>query len=222
MESSPETDKSSAPRPVGDPSRSDSHAQLNTRRRKLLGLGISSSLMLTIASRPAWANGYACSPSALASANLSGRHDFEGCGISAGWWGAAGADRWPPFVDQTSSFVGLFGQISVKVGSNFYPLYSANTDTLLSVLQNPGGGPTVNPGNIGMHAVAAYLNAVTFPRASSPWGAGYAYTPEQVLNMYAGLDGHTKSSFDVVAMNLENANNDYDNVTAKPVPSWWT
>ncbi|MEX1056939.1 MAG: hypothetical protein WED11_04365, partial [Natronospirillum sp.] len=78
------------------PDTGDRSGSVNARRRRLLQTGATSPLLLTIASRPAWAQGGMCTASALASANASGSYDFDGCSKSAGWW-MANSDRlkWP-------------------------------------------------------------------------------------------------------------------------------
>ncbi|PLW81188.1 hypothetical protein CWI75_17295 [Kineobactrum sediminis] len=198
------------------PEVSGGDAQMDARRRKLVALGASSSLLLTIASRPAWASGTMCSPSAMASANLSGQDTFEGCGISAGWWQSPnGKLQWPEPVYLTSLFIPIFGEVKLKGKSEV--LFAGQT---LENVIDTNGRSTANPANIGMHLVAAYLNALTFP-PGGPNPVGYMYTAAQVVMMYSGLSvisgGAPEAEFRKLKEDLEYANNLYDKWTAKPL-----
>lgn len=202
---------------------------VEARRRRLLTAGASSPLLLTIASRPAWATGGHCTASALASANASGSQDFDGCSISAGWWKNK-KHRWP--IPHWTSFHSIFWMVKYK-GSI---LYSGHT--LGGVIDLNGGSDPV-PGNFGFHLIGAYLNALTFPPDRGL--PGYAFTPQQIVNAYNALhdaDTHSSSSttswgrgrhkrdkeensaadsmFQALASTLEAANNQFDSVTEKP------
>ena len=77
-----------------------------------------------------------------------------------------------------------------------------------------GGPQPANPGNLGMHLVAAYLNALMFP--PNPPVPSYAYSPDQIISLYNRLDGKRKAQFEMCATTLENANNEFDHITGKP------
>ena len=179
-------------------------AESAMRRRKMLQIG-GASLIATASSRPVWAGGAVCSDSALTSANLSGDDSYIGCGISAGWWKQV-KSQWA--IPESTPFVDVFGAISYRKNGELKPLYQ-DGETIGSVISANDG-----PGNIGKHTVAAYLNALQFP-SSNPNG-GFRYTPGQVLDMYAALNGLGKSSVQSTALLFEQANNDYDSSTEKP------
>lgn len=181
-------------------------------RRKLIAGGVAGSLLMTVASRPVWAGGNMCTPSALASANLSGQHTFTGCGISAGWWKNK-TERWPASVPSGSLFSTIFASVTYtnKV------LYERKT--LLEVIRFDANDHDNNPKNLGFHLVAAYLNAVQFP--SQGGRPGYAFTATQVKNAYSaidalGSDADKKTAFLTLKNTLEAANDKYDAFTAKP------
>ncbi len=182
---------------------------LSVRRRKLLGGVAASPLLLTVASRPVWAQGGMCTPSALASANLSGQHEFTGCGISAGFWKTK-KNWWP--ISPNAEFHSIFP----KTRFNNIIIYA----------QKPLGGPTTlgdvidenftgeNPGNLAFILIGAYLNALSFP--SGGGAPGYAYTAQQIVNAYGLLDNGTRPAFVTLKDTLDVANNKYDATTAKP------
>lgn len=177
---------------------------IDARRRRLLAAGATSSLVLTIASRPAWAQGGMCTASALASANASGGYDFDGCSISAGWW-TNFKDRWP--IDASTPFHNVFA--AVTYGDDI--LY--NGYTLGGVIDLTGGSDPVQ-GIFGLHLVGALLNALQFPpSADTP---GYAFTSDQVISAYNALHGAPNSSFQALASTLETANKQFDEFTQKP------
>ncbi|MEX1198510.1 MAG: hypothetical protein WEB57_11710 [Pseudohongiellaceae bacterium] len=177
---------------------------VDARRRRLLTAGASSSLLLTIASRPVWAQGGVCTASALASANASGGHDFDGCSISAGWWKNF-KDRWP--ISQHTSFHPVFGAVEYQ-GSVLY-----NGLTLGNVIDLDGGSDPVQ-GTFGFHLVGALLNATMFPPDQGV--PGYAFTVQQIKDAYNALYGASVSSFQALANTLESANDQFDANTGKP------
>jgi hypothetical protein len=185
------------------------------RRRKLLAIGASSALLMSAASRPVWASSR-CTPSALASANLSGQHTFEGCGISAGWW-INFKDRWPISVQPSMLFHAFFDFVKVAAnngnGVGNQTLLFGNL-TLGQVIDLSGANNQTNPHNIGMHVVAALLNATQFQ--AIPPQPGYPYTPAEVIEMYDAMNGQPASAFAVLKTTLEMANNMYDDITDKP------
>lgn len=200
------------------PDTQDASGNVDARRRRMMRAGASSPLLMTIASRPAWAQGGMCSPSALASANASGRHDCERYGISAGWWKNK-QGRWP--VSPSKSFKTVFGEVMYD-GKVLYMGVDNVSLTLGEVIMISGAGED-NPANLGKHLVAAYLNAKEFPFAAGG-ESYYAYTPEDVKNMYQGLSAHSnnKDNFESAAAylkrNLELANDFFDEVSPKPTP----
>lgn len=198
--------KETRPQPVEQDtsvSRPDSHS---AQRRRLLRAGVSSSLLLTVASRPAWANGGMCTPSALASANASGGHDFEGCGIAADWWRDTDRSRWP--VPSNTPFHLVFGLVTY----NDNVLYSGMT--IGDVIGLTGSEDPVNGGVFGFHLIGAYLNALAFPPDQGV--PGYPLTAVQVISAFNSLNGAPDSSFQALKNTLEQANNQYDGITQKP------
>jgi len=183
---------------------------LSKKRRKLLTGGAATSILMTVASRPAWAAGSQCTPSALASANLSGEDGFEGCGISAGWWKNK-TNRWP--ISSSTAFHSIFGAVRYN---NVVLFKNTNgTDlTLAQVINFSASNAPTNPKNIAMHLVGAYLNALQFPNLYG--NAGYAYSAQAVVNMFNSLDNAALSAFDTVKTTLETANDQFDSSTPKP------
>ena len=182
---------------------------LSVRRRKLLGGVAASPLLLTVASRPVWAQGGMCTPSALASANLSGQHDFIGCGISAGWWKTK-KDRWP--IPYDTPFHSLFPKIRFKNKVIHENNRFGSPTTLGDVIDGTFSGD--DPGNLAFVLIGAYLNALSFP--SGGGAPGYAYTTQQIINFYGLLDNRAKTDFVTTKNSLDLANNAYDATTAKP------
>lgn len=177
---------------------------LDVRRRRLLRAGVTSSLLLTIASRPAWAQGGMCTASALASANASGGYDFDGCSISAGWWKIK-QDLWP--ISHSTPFHSIFETVSY----NGTILYNGLTLGQVCVLNGAGND---NPGNLGMHLIGALMNALTFPPDEGT--PGYAFTSQQIIDAYNALHGSDITGFQALKNTLEIANNQYDSNTDKP------
>ena len=183
---------------------------LSVRRRKLLGGVAASPLLLTVASRPVWAQGGMCTPSALASANLSGQYEFVGCGISAGWWKQK-QDRWPASTPPTTLFHSIFPK--TKFDKNvIYEKKGVLATTLGGVINGNFDG--TDPGNLAMHLIGAYLNAISFPKIGE--APGYRYTAQEVVELFKALDSKSKSEFETLKNLLERANNDYDSSTQKP------
>lgn len=192
-----------------NPGRSSAVMAAARTRRKLVAGGMAAPLLMTVAGRPVWAGGARCSPSALASANLSGRHTFAGCGISAGWWAhTQNFSKWPPQATSGTPFHSVFSGVKYK-GAVLY-----EHKTLGQVISMTGAGDD-NPGNLGKHLVAAYLNALQFPTQGGR--PGYPYTVNDVVNGYNLLDGGTETAFITFKTTLEAANNLYDPITDKPL-----
>ena len=220
------------------PEKQDASDVVVARRRRLLTAGASSPLLMTIASRPAWANGGVCTPSALASANASGGHDFVGCSLSASWWGQF-KDRWP--IPDATLFHSIFWPVKYK-GAILYEGMS-----LGDVIDLRDGNDPMR-GTFGFHLIGAYLNALQFPPDRGV--PGYAFTPQQVVSFYnalAGVDMRTADNkfdainsgddkgqgqegqesqdvvgsmadirFQALAATLEDANNQFASATEKP------
>lgn len=182
---------------------------LSVRRRKLLGSVAASPLLLTVASRPVWATGGMCTPSALASANLSGQHEFTGCGISTLGWKQNKA-RWP--IASTTKFHSIFP--STKFASKVIYKKTPNgaLTTLADVIDENILGD--NPGGLASALIGAYLNALAFP--SSGGAPGYPFSAQQVINAFNVLHGKLVPEFDTLKATLENANSQFDTNTAKP------
>lgn len=181
-----------------------SHEEISRlRRRRVLTSGLgASAIITTVASRPAWAQAV-CTKSGLQSANLSGHDHAIGCGISSGWW-KNNQGQWPTEVPLETPFSNVFTSTQ---------LFQNKT---LSQVINPQTAGTPNPGKIGKHAVAAYLNAVAFPNTGPPSYKGYAYTAEQVKTMFAIAESNGISYLEALATTFETANDQYDNVTVWP------
>lgn len=159
------------PQPMTSPSDA-----VDPSRRKLTGAALGVSAILTLASRPVLAT--VCnSPSAAVSGNLSQHGAPAVCrGKSPGYW-KEHPGSWPsPYVPGT--YTGQKNQVANWSGGTlFHPLFSgsqfkADIDgnpvtpkTSLSMMQvmimsdgnNPWG--LTDPDNLGMHIVAALLNA---------------------------------------------------------------
>jgi len=182
---------------------------LSVRRRKLLGSVAASPLLLTVASRPVWATGGMCTPSALASANLSGQHEFTGCGISAGFWKTK-KSWWP--TSPNTEFHSIFGKIRFEDVVIYEKTSVGSRTTLGDVIDLNFTGK--NPGNLAFILVGAYLNALAFP--SSGGAPGYPYSAQQIVNAFNALDNKQNGDFTKLKNTLDLANNKYDSTTAKP------
>ena len=176
----------------------------------LLGGVAASPLLLTVASRPVWAQGGMCTPSALASANLSGQHEFTGCSISTSGW-KNNKLHWP--IAATTKFHGVFPLVEfeneviyIKIADN-----SAAT-TLADVIDENINGN--NPGSLASALIAAYLNALSFPFSGG--AAGYSFTPQQIINAFNVLHNRPLAEFEALKVTLETANSQFDANTAKP------
>ncbi|MCG5534451.1 hypothetical protein [Ectothiorhodospira mobilis] len=209
-------------------------AVVEARRRRLVLGGMSAPLVLTFLGRPVWAQTDHCTPSALASADVSGLHDFSGCSRSAGFW-RNHQDLWPDgsgdggtasvgLFSLTSStepeptavhprdpFVATFGEVPYHGGI----LYAGMTLGEVIGLSGVGGVP--NPGNLGLPLVGAYVNAVAFPGPR-----GFAYTPNEIKRMYGelalleGEDRLLEKEAERLKDTLDQANNQYDSSTSWP------
>lgn len=185
-------------------------------RRRLLQGAASLPLVMSITSRPAWAGGNRCSPSALASADLSGRHDFEGCGKSAGYWRNK-QHLWPMNISPSDDFVSIFGAVTY----NGKVLYEGSSlgDVILLSGNSRGGG---NLMNLGLPLVGAYVNANAFPPDDGR--PGFPYTATEIVDMYRQLadvsaiggDEAVRKAAEDLKDTLDAANNMYDGLTNWP------
>lgn len=184
------------------------------RRRRLLLGGASAPLLLTIASRPAWAGGDVCTASALASANLSGQHTHAGCSKSAGFWKQK-PQHWPTgpnvYFNTSSSFVSVFGNVNIPAGNTgkakggVVETVNFGSLSLLEVMHLKGKD---DPYQVGFHTVGALVNAHAFPTLH-PNNPGFSLTPEQVVTMFQSIATGTDPK--VVAKVFEDANNEFNN-----------
>jgi hypothetical protein len=151
-------------------------------RRKLAGAALGVSAILTLASRPVLA-GQCVTPSAACSGNLSQHGTPTTCrGRSPGYW-KQHPNQWPPTylpgscsnqcnkADKWSGgtlFHPIFGLVTNGFGNSFLADFDRNpisAPTSLSMMQvmkmNDGINPwgLSDPDNLGMHIVAALLNA---------------------------------------------------------------
>lgn len=212
------------------PDTQSASGSVEARRRRLLTAAASSPLLLTIASRPAWAKNGECTASAMASANASGSQEVVGCSISAGWWKNK-KHQWP--IEHWTPFHSIFREVRYKGNILYYG------HSLGDVIDLNGGQDPVQ-GTFGFHLIGGYLNALMFPPDQG--GSGYAFTAQQIVEAYNALHGAdtrvgtstTNGSgkpgksrgkeeyspadgmFQALASTLESANNQYDSVTGKP------
>lgn len=142
-------------------------------RRNLAKAGVSAPILMTLISRPAW--GLACSPSSLASGNVSGHNDgecdgqgctpgfwknnlmaWEGTGFSPGVclrWHRGRCKEWN--TNGATKFQDVFG---------FAPAIAGGTSTMVSLLDvMVDHEKSGNLGTFEGHLVAALLNAAKAP-----------------------------------------------------------
>lgn len=180
------------------------------RRRRFVTGSTSAAVVLTMAGRPAWAS--SCTPSAMASANASGQHDYSTCASkSAGYWKQLRG--WPIDLRPEDDFHGWFP------GRRFYCVTEGRSlalgevinlvGTYTSQCKLPGqemielpGGPYSNEANIGLHAVGALVNAHAFPLGSSR--GDFGYTPQQIVDIYMQYSAAQAAAF------FEHINNQFD------------
>ncbi|MDP2030209.1 MAG: hypothetical protein Q8K12_11280 [Thiobacillus sp.] len=170
------------PNTLPDASQQDA---VDQSRRKLTGAALGVSAILTLASRPVLA-GQCMTPSAACSGNLSQHGTPTTCsGRSPGYW-KQHPERWPlPYLPGTCNGGGSVCNKAVnwKDGTLFHPTFALVTNgignsfladldnnpttpkTSLSMMQvmmmNDGANPwgLTDADNLGMHIVAALLNA---------------------------------------------------------------
>lgn len=174
------------------------------RRRRLLLGGASAPLLLTIASRPAWARGETCTPSALASANLSGQHKHSECGKSAGFWSQK-LYAWPAEISHRTLFSDIFSVTVVTKGNTNYDF---GPQTLGAVINLTGNE---SPYKLGLHAVGALVNSYAYPQTVD--GRGFRYSTGQVISMFNQYAG---SQPDYLASLFKSANEDSDEWSSWP------
>ena len=187
-------------------------------RRKLAGAAIGATAILTLASRPVLA-GVCESPSAAMSGNLSQHGTPIICsGRSPGYW-TQHPEKWPASYDAGDStgqrnqaenwsggtlFHPTFALVTNSVGSSFLadfdnnPISAPTSLSMMQVMQmgegnNPWG--LSDPANLGMHIVAALLNAAAglTPVLSEPdvinmwreWASQGYFEPAANVKWYA-------------------------------------
>ena len=153
--------------------------EINPSRRKLTGAALGVSAIFTLASRPVLA-AQCMTPSAACSGNLSQHGTPTLCtGKSPGYW-KEHTEAWPsPYLPGscTSGKKSYNQAVNWQGGTLFHPLFSgtqfmadldgnfSTPNTSLSMMQvmmlNNGSNPwgLTDPDNLGMHIVAALLNA---------------------------------------------------------------
>lgn len=131
---------------------------MDINRRKIVATGASLPIVTTIYGRPLMAS--SCTPSAFASANLSGRHDFSMCKSNSSEYWELNTSSW--IIDPTVKYSSVFSDFVRYQNLTIGEVISLKNDQYF---------------DLGRHAVAAYLNAVTY-------GSDFLYTPEQVIDIY--------------------------------------
>lgn len=175
-------------------------------RRGLAKAGvIAAPVLMTLSSKSAFAVGRECTPSNLASGNLSSPVDYDTCGgCTPGYWGSAPHADYPGAgYAKTDLFKTVFGYASALCSYSGGADTSAcldvtpfaDTDQLINVVSNPPTS-TINPGNEVLDHMTAnhgnYQNwqgmlvelgrqaVAAFLNASHP-SVFYAKTPAQVV-----------------------------------------
>jgi hypothetical protein len=159
------------------------NGEINSSRRKLTGAALGASAIFTLASRPVLA-GVCQSPSAAVSGNLSQHGTPTTCnGLSPGFWKER-PQSWPlPYIPGTANNPGTNGngyknQVgNWSGGTLFHPFFAgsqfmadidgnpstpkASLSMMQVMIMNDGNNPwgLTDPDNLGMHIVAALLNA---------------------------------------------------------------
>lgn len=160
-----------------DSGREPTQGDVNINRRRLAKAGVGvPAVLATLASRPVFAN--ACSVSGMQSGNASPQPGQLPCGgCTPGFWQAnaihKGASAWPLSVRPETTFNSIFGDSLYLTCDTHQPL------TMLQVLSLHGNEDPYCP-NLGMHTVAALLNAMTFKAA----GYDYGYSDGDIITMF--------------------------------------
>jgi len=170
------------PDTANTPTDASSQETVDQSRRKLAGAAIGATAILTLASRPVLA-GVCESPSAAFSGNMSHHGTPITCsGRSPGYW-KQHPNNWPAPYDAGSAtgqrnqaenwsggtlFHPTFALVTNSVGNSFLadfdqiPTTAPTSLSMMQVMQmNDGDNPwgLSDPANLGMHIVAALLNA---------------------------------------------------------------
>jgi hypothetical protein len=164
------------------------HSGLRSAGRRRFGQsGMAvSGVLATLASGPVLGNIVCKSPSGALSGNLSSHGTPPVCtGVSPGYW--KNHTAWPISNRTTALFRSVF---TCPTNSSYYPV------TMLTILSHQG----YDGNNLGMHLVAAYLNAVagrtpflTVERIKSMW------TEIQAVGYFTPTAGTHWTPADVVA-----------------------
>ncbi|MDP1681257.1 MAG: hypothetical protein Q8L39_05730 [Burkholderiales bacterium] len=184
---------------IPDPIETIEPTQVDESRRRFTKAGFAGSgIILTVASQPVWGNH--CSVSGMMSGNTSVPHQVPCGGCTPGYWKAnaikRGAASWVGY-QPGDSFNAVFG-----VG-DYIRVCDNHPFTLLEVMQMQGNDDPRCP-RVGGHAVAALLNAASFPEA-------YGYTASNIIQMFSNYSdcGAFKDMLDMLnnrGCPLNNAN----------------
>ena len=175
--------------------------QVDESRRRFTKAGFAGSgIILTVASQPVWGNH--CSISGMMSGNTSVPNQVKCGGCTPGYWKAnaikRGASNWRGY-RPGDSFNATFRVGDYIRGCDNHPY------TLLEVMQLQGKHDPRCP-RVGGHAVAALLNAASFPEA-------YGYSPSDIIRMFSSYTDCEafKNSLDALNNRGCPLSNAYDN-----------
>ena len=191
----------------------DRRSGANQSRRRFTMAGLATPVLMTLASKPAWANN--CSLSGHMSANVSNiEHECTfGVGCTPGFWGQNLAPWDLPWMDRFSygrcvatNPAGRCMAIDGSEGTLFVTIFTkdplvSGATTLIEILRMGEGvqGQGQSPGNIDFHVIAAVLNANAFE--------GYGATEEQIVDAYLEARDAGDARLEELATVLDNMNN---------------
>ncbi len=172
-----------------------------SRRRFTKAGAAASGVILTLASRPVLAN--QCTISGMMSGNTSSPHQVRCEGCTPGFWtNPVGVTRWPaPYTPGTCKQHAGNGQCKEwkKDGTKFHSMYGGpfggnifGDKTMMEVMLLSGTG---DPYQMGAHACAALLNALTLQNYGysasdiiSMWNTYHMTQPQQMKNTFQMLN----------------------------------
>ncbi|GBL44235.1 hypothetical protein SFMTTN_0030 [Sulfuriferula multivorans] len=152
-------------------------------RRRFSKIGLTgSAVIFTLASRPVWAG--QCSISGMMSGNVSSPGQITCAGCTPGFWKNNHVDTtshdWiGTGYKTTETFNSVFGVEKYKITCN--PTLT-HVYTLYEVLWLQGSEDPLFP-ELGAHAVAALLNAASFPDQ-------FGYTASEILQLFRNATNH--------------------------------
>lgn len=182
-EQNPEMEKAQTAQDINEPSQFSGKSR---RRFTQSGLAVSGVLM-TLATRPVLGQSLVCkSPSGFLSGNASSHGTPPACeGRSPGYW-KSHTDNWPVMVGTDTKFGEVF---SCNLNSPYA------TVTMLHLLEHHDQKKDFDMDNLGMHLVAAYLNAAqgwtpfltmeTIKAMFTEWQADGTFSPTAGVNWSA-------------------------------------